>query len=336
MLADPVQGPGHAIVVLEGSEIESAGEISFSIARNQDGRFLTADGQWEPTQAWHEPQEYQLDQTVVRCWVGTQVVDALLANPQMQYRIIVKGVEQSFQGIMRLGTDLFPSSARAAASVPTAAVVPPEPEPEPEPVIDTAVPEAPAAIEPAAVPVSEKSRAVPVLLALLVLAIIGAGLWWFLLNGGKSDPVGVVQETVQTESPADEPATDEAPTPVAEVSEPAAVPCAVDALAQVSDDIAYLQRCVQSQPTTEQIFSIIEAGKASQKCDLIQRLYAHAAQSGNVEVALAYAKEFDPLTFEGGCFAAPEPETAVYWYEIYLQTEPDDQAVATRAQSLKE
>jgi len=133
MLADPVQGPGYAIIVLEGSEIESAGEISFSIARNQDGRFLTVDGQWEPTQAWLEPQEYQLDQAVVRCWVGTEVVDALLANPQMQYRIIVKAAEQSFQGIMRLGTDLFPSSARAAASIPTpavAAVASPEPEPE--------------------------------------------------------------------------------------------------------------------------------------------------------------------------------------------------------------
>jgi len=175
-----------------------------------------------------------------------------------------------------------------------------------------------------------------VLLTLLVLALIGAGLWWFLLGGDKPESSGVAQETAQIESIPAEPPADEPPTPTAEVTEPAAEPCAVQALGQVSDDIAYLQRCVQSQPTTEQIFSIIEAGKASQKCDLIQRLYAHAAQSGNAEVALAYAKEFDPLTFEGGCFAAPEPETAIYWYEIYLQTEPDDQAIATRVQSLKE
>ena len=118
-------------------------------------------------------------------------------------------------------------------------------------------------------------------------------------------------------------------------AEPAA-PCSVEALAQASDDIVYLQRCVQSQPSTEQMFTVIEAGKAAQKCDLIQRLYAHAAQSGNAEVALAYAKEFDPLTFAGGCFSSPEPETAAYWYEIYLQQKPDDQAIATRVKSLKE
>lgn len=328
VLPDPIQGPGYAIITLEGSSIESAGDLSFSIARNQDGRFLSANGQWEPSETWHTSQEQQVEGAVVRCWVGTQVVDALLANPQMQYRILVKAAEESFQGIMRLSTELFASSARAAAPA-AAAFTPP-----PEPVVPVAV-EAPV-IEavPAPLPTTppKKSMVLPLVLGLVALAVIGAGLWWFL-SGADQPSADVVASAPVVEQPAVEPVA-----PVVEpVNEPViAVPCSVDALAQTDDDIAYLQRCVQSTPSTEQVLAVIAAGKAAQKCDLIQRLYAHAAQTGNSDVALAYAKEFDPLTFSGGCFGAPEPATAVYWYELYLQQKPDDQAIATRAKSLKE
>ena len=320
VLPDPIQGPGYAIIALEGSSIESAGDLSFSIARNQDGRFLAMSGQWEPTETWHQAQEQQVEGTMVRCWVGTNVVDALLANPQMQYRILVKAAEQTFQGIMRLSTELFPSSARAAA--PAAAVLAPTPEPV-APVVESPV------IEPAPVPAPppKKSLALPLILGLIALAVIGAGLWWFLSGADQPSAEVVAQPVV-------EPVVAAAVTE--EVAPAVAAPCSVDALAETEDDIAYLQRCVQSTPSTEQVLAVIAAGKAAQKCDLIQRLYAHAAQSGNSTVALAYAKEFDPLTFTGGCFSAPESATAVYWYSLYLQQKPDDEAIATRAKSLKE
>ncbi len=325
VLPDPIQGPGYAIIALEGSSIESAGDLSFSIARNQDGRFLALSGQWEPTETWHQSQEQQIDGAVVRCWVGTQVVDALLANPQMQYRILVKAAEGTFQGIMRLSTELFPSSARVAA--PAAAAFTPPPEPVAPVVVESPVIEPVPAPLPATPP--KKSMVLPLVLGLVALAVIGAGLWSFL-NGADQPSPDVVAPAPVIEQPV-----------VAAVVEPVVVtalaaPCSVDALAQTEDDIAYLQRCVQSTPSTEQVLAVIAAGKVAQKCDLIQRLYAHAAQTGNSDVALAYAKEFDPLTFSGGCFSAPEPATAVYWYELYLQQKPDDQAIVTRAKSLKE
>jgi len=332
VLPDPVQGPGYAIIALEGSSIESAGELSFSIARNQDGRFLGANGQWEPSETWHEPQDQQIEGGTVRCWVGTLIVDALLANPQMQYRILVKGVEDTFQGIMRLGTELYPSTARMASPV-AAAATPPEPvveEVEPEVAPDPTPEPTP---EPPPPPPPKKNKLLlPLILGLVLLAVIGAGLWWFLFAADQTSA-----ETVTPAPSTEQPIAAVEPEPEAEAEAPAtAAPCSVEALDQTDDDIAYLQRCVQSTPSTEQVFEVIAAGKAAQKCDLIQRLYAHAAQTGDSAVALAYAKEFDPLTFSGGCFNAPEPETAVYWYELYLQQKPDDTEIAARAKSLKE
>lgn len=333
VLPDPIQGPGYAIIALEGSSIESAGELSFSIARNQDGRFLGANGQWEPLQTWHQSQEQQVDGAIVRCWVGTHVVDALLANPQMQYRILVKAAEGTFQGIMRLSTDLFASSARVVAPVAAAFTPPPEPV---APVVDLPLIEPVTTPAPAAVNTTspKKSMVLPLIIGLVALAVIGAGLWFFL-SGVKQPSGDVVAPAPVVEQPVVEAVPVTVPVPVVVAPEPVA-PCAVDALAQTDDDIAYLQRCVQSTPSTEQVLAVIAAGKAAKKCDLIQRLYAHAAQTGNSDVALAYAKEFDPLTFAGGCFNAPEPATAVYWYELYLQQKPDDEAIARRAKSLKE
>lgn len=345
VLPDPVQGPGYAIMILEGSAIELASNLSFSIARNQDGRFLARDGQWQPTETWLEPQEQQVEGALVRCWVGSEVVDALLANPQMQYRILVKAAEQSFQGIMRLSSGLFPSSARAVAVAPAVQAAP-----QPEQDVVAAEPVNVDPPPPPPLPAAKKNIMVPVLLGLLALALVGGALWWLL---GKGDSPSMVEvQTTEQAVVAQEPAPKEDPEPPAPepqepapeqaavdvVAEPAPppVPCSVQALAESKDDLAYLQLCVQTRPSTEEIFAVIEAGKAAQKCDLIQRLYAHAAQTGNAAVALAYAKEFDPLTFAGGCFAAPEAETAAYWYEIYLQQNPDDQAVATRVRSLKE
>ena len=346
VLPDPVQGPGYAIMTMEGSAVELAGNLSFSIARNQDGRFLARDGQWQPTETWLEPQEQQVEGAQVRCWVGNEVVDALLANPQMQYRILVKATEQSFQGIMRLSSGLFPSSARAvAAAAPVQAVSQPEQEVvAAEPVnVDPPPPPPPA-------PAAKRNIMVPVLLGLLALVLLGGALWWLLGKGDSpsmaevqtTDQAVVAQEPAPKEEPElpepepQEPAPEQTAVDVVAEPEPPPAPCSVQALAESKDDLAYLQLCVQTRPSTEEIFAVIEAGKAAQKCDLIQRLYAHAAQTGNAAVALAYAKEFDPLTFAGGCFTAPEPETAAYWYEIYLQQNPDDQAIATRVRSLKE
>ena len=347
VLPDPAQGPGYAIMTLEGSAIEAAGQLSFSIARNQDGRFLAQDGQWQPTETWLQPQEQQVEGALVRCWLGSDVVDALLANPQMQYRILVKATEQSFQGIMRLSSGLFPSSARAVAA---AAAVQAAPQPEPEVMAADPINVDPPPPPPPPPPAAKKNIMLPVLLGLVALALVGGALWWFL---GKSDSPAmaevqtteqavVVEEPTPEEEPdppapePKEPAPEQTAVDVVAEPEPPPAPCSVQALAESKDDIAYLQLCVQTKPSTEEIFAVIEAGKAAQKCDLIQRLYAHAAQTGNAAVALAYAKEFDPLTFAGGCFGAPEPETAAYWYEIYLQQNPNDQAIATRVRSLKE
>ena len=324
LLPDELQGPGFGWLHLEPFELEAQEPLSLTIERNQDGRFLGLSGQWQPTAQWLAPVDTDAHGDRVACNLGADVIDALLANPQMQYRIVVRSGAQQAQAVLRLAAGLYPSNARAAVIAPAVAQEPAPPEPPPAPEIE---PEAPA-------PAAKRSK-MPVLLGLVVLAIAGAALWWFMQDNelATNEPaVAEIQEPAPQvlAEPEPEPEPQATPTETADSG-----PCALGALAQLQDPLAYLQTCVQSDPSTEQILKVIEAGKAADQCDLIQRLYAHAAQTGHAPVTLAYAQEFDPETFTGGCFNAADAETAVYWYEIYLRQQPNDAQAIERVQALR-
>ncbi|EPM64996.1 hypothetical protein A249_41846, partial [Pseudomonas syringae pv. actinidiae ICMP 18804] len=66
------------------------------------------------------------------------------------------------------------------------------------------------------------------------------------------------------------------------------------------------------------------------------RLYANRAQAGNVEVAQAYAREYDPKYLQpSACFTAPDNATAAYWYETILGYQADNAEAAQRLKELK-
>lgn len=326
LLPDELQGPGFGWLHLEPFELEAQEPLTFTIERNQDGRFLGLSGQWQPTAQWLAPMNTDAHGDRVACNLGADVIDALLANPQMQYRIVVRSGAKQAQAVLRLAAGLYPSNARAAVIAPAVTEEPAPPEPTPEPEI---APEPPA-------PAAKRSK-MPLLLGLAALAIAGAALWWFMQDKELAADEPVVVE-IQEPAPevVAEPEPEPEPEPKVTVTETVDTgPCALGALAQLQDPLAYLQTCVQSDPSTEQILEIIEAGKAADQCDLIQRLYAHAAQTGHAAVTLAYAQEFDPETFTGGCFNVADAETAVYWYELYLRQEPNDTQALDRIQALK-
>jgi hypothetical protein len=332
--ADELQGPGYGWLHLEPLSLQANCPVTFTIERNQDGRFLAASGQWEPSATWHSPLSTDSHGDRVACGLGPNVIDALLANPQMQYRMEVRAGDQAFQAVLRLAAGLYPSGARAAAPEPE-----PAPAPPPEPEIIEATPE-PTPIPVAAPP--KRSKA-PLLLGLLVLALVGLAAWWWLLGRDEPEPQPAIAETVTEPTEPTEPIEPAEPTEPTEPSAPAepqisgvALPCDVAAMGEIQDTLAYLQTCVQSNPSSEQILAVIEAGKAADQCDLIQRLYAHAAQAGHASVTLAYAREFDPETFSAGCFQSADAETAIYWYDLYLRQQPNDPEALDRRNALKE
>ena len=80
---------------------------------------------------------------------------------------------------------------------------------------------------------------------------------------------------------------------------------------------------------------MIENAKKMNACGVAQRLYANKAQSGNAEIAFAYAKEYDSAFSKGeGCFKL-DKETALYWYETGLVADPNNTEAKKRIEELK-
>ena len=80
----------------------------------------------------------------------------------------------------------------------------------------------------------------------------------------------------------------------------------------------------------------VPVAKDAKRCGVVQRLYAHKAQSGDAAIAYAYAREYDPAHYSsGGCIEAADAETAMYWYEIAVNNDPDNQDASQRLEELK-
>jgi len=92
---------------------------------------------------------------------------------------------------------------------------------------------------------------------------------------------------------------------------------------------------LKTNPDSAQILAVIDAAKKESRCDLAQRLYAFKGQSGDVPIALAYAKEFDPATFAGGCFKNADKQTAIYWYEVVLSKDANNAQAKARIEALR-
>jgi hypothetical protein len=105
--------------------------------------------------------------------------------------------------------------------------------------------------------------------------------------------------------------------------------CAVDT--NTNNELAFIQSCLKTKPEPKQILEIIASAKQANKCAIAQRLYANQAQGGNVEIALAYAEEYEKGS---SCFQA-DKETAIYWYETALSNDPNNATAKEKLEALK-
>ncbi|MBQ0212795.1 hypothetical protein OSB94_03955 [Proteus vulgaris] len=327
----PVQParPGFAVLSIRNWEGD-ASPVYLSIQRNQDRYFLNDKGEWVGNAFFHQlaledaEEGYQivLDKTLV---------DPLVSNLQMAYQFTLKDDNETQDiGRLRIRDGVLASQAqgqsealKSTATLDTQAVPPtpiietsPEPEPEvvkepePEPIIpEIKVDEPPQRPTP---PTPKKSKIGLILAIILILILAGILTWFFLLRG----------------NPAGEPA----PQPTPEPSTPSV--CSVENM-KSGTALAFVQSCIQSQPDSKTILTTIEQAKQNNQCDVAQRLYAYKAQSGDVEIALNYAREYDPETASAqGCFGA-DKETAIYWYEAVLNHDSQNSDAKARLEALK-
>lgn len=361
-------GPGYAILTVYGWQQEAGNlalsTLELSVQRNQDGRYLDESGEWTTHPVWHdvsalkagEPPLNQapLNQAPLSSEFGPWLVDPLMRNPQVAYMLELRGPDHKDKGVLRMIGQILSSQAagnsvRQDARFRHAATPPPSPSPAPAPapIIDVAAPVRKAEPSPAAVTpevLAEASSSLPsmpfhqplapsslmapdapvlaetkrsklplILTAVAALLILGgAAAWWFLprdvlsaLGAGMAGAAADVQG-----------------------------PCGSTAMEATTNDLEFVQACVQASPSSEQVLATIEAAKDAHRCNIVQRLYAHKAQAGDGRIAFAYAREYDPDTFSGGCVKSADAETATYWYEIAIANDPGNTEAKQRLEQL--
>lgn len=234
------------------------------------------------------------------------------------------------------------------------------PEPEVEPEVETEPAQVPEVEVPPA-PASQASKRGPLLLlllGLLLLAAVAFGAWyWFSNNADMAGTGPAAQESVEEEESVDEPESIKEDENIdgseedADVSSEetiqesidesiAASPagpapaCSIEALEE-QDELAFVQGCSQAEVTPEALLSVIEAARDAEHCGIARRLYANRAIAGDANIALAYAREYDPVYHQAStCFTAADAETASYWYQIVLDIEPDNSEAQARFEEL--
>lgn len=359
------QMPGYALLTLQGWETPAASlDSSYEVCvqRNQDSRFLGADKKWTPTQTWHQVDATESQNEFVALALGPNVVDPLVENPQMTYLLQARYGQELAQGVMRIREGVLSSHASGLTGEAVSRIAKP---PEvatptmatpPEVASATATSSVP---EPLTQPKAKSSSAVLIAVFVVLLLLIAAYFGWRWYQNQQQVVVAPPPVAVVTTPPAPTPPAEPVAAPPAEpaVAAPAAPPppaeptpapppvsstvapppaaCSSEALAATKDDLSFIQACLRTTPDTEKVLAVIESAKTAKRCDIAQRLYAFKGQAGDLVIALAYAKEFDPKFFTAGCVTAADKNTALYWYDLVLARDANHAEAKERADALR-
>lgn len=329
--------PGFATLVLTGWESESieiGARAEVCVQRNQDQRYLGDGRQWTTLQTWHQVSlSDEPTAESVALSLEPVIVDPLVENPQMTYQIQIRIGSEHGVGVIRIREGVLSSHAAGQSVSPVAHVS--------QASVEPLVPEpAPIELAPAPAPVipieNKKSNKLPLIGLFILLLLIGVGgfAWMQLKTQPATTPNPVVAQA-PTVAPVAAPVVAPLPVPAAPPAPVEPPACSAEAMAKVKDDLMYIQSCLKTNPDSVQVLAVIDAAKKSNRCDLAQRLYAFKGQAGDIPVALAYAKEFDPASFTPGCFKAADKETAIYWYEVVLSKDANHVEAKSRLEALR-
>ncbi|WP_313698905.1 hypothetical protein [Pantoea sp.] len=319
-----VPGFAQLMIRLRGEDALLA-NLNFTLCNNEQN-YLQPDGLWSPA-----PHVFTLNggyefNKGSGFRIGPNLLDPLLASAsqvQIQAQLASGATRNTTLQLVR--DELFSSGASGKTvnyggrSVADAPIPAPEPETAPEKEAESTPPEP--SRSPTAPRPKRRASIIPVIAAvLLVLLLAAAAAWWF---HGRDHTMPPAAEK-QPETPA-----------VAAAAKPDASECSPANLTSQSE-LDFVQNCAQQKLDSDKLLSIIQAAKDARKCGVAQRLYAHSAQGGDTKVALAYAAEYDPQDHKASeCFKTSDPDTAAYWYDTVLQTDPENQKAKQRLEELK-
>ena len=318
--------PGYADIEIKRWKGDT--EIEIAIQRNQDQYYFAQGEQWNPEPVWHRIADLKSSGEFLQGTLGPWLVDALVQQVgNTQYLLLAKSGDFIDRGVVRFVGNILASSAGGDSfrgddvrdiMVPEPSIEPKKEEPEqilepaplfesaPEPIVIEEENAGEYPSEPVVSQIVERKKKNPLIgiLLLLLLIAIGAAAWWFMQKDKASEP--------------------DKPTAAADCEVKTGV-----------DELAFIQTCLKTNPDTKQLLEIIANAKAANACGVAQRLYANKAQSGNAEIAFAYAKEYDDAFSKGeGCFKT-DKETAIYWYETGLNADPNNSEAKKRIEELK-
>ncbi|WP_454691469.1 hypothetical protein [Achromobacter aloeverae] len=315
--------PGRAEVCIPDWDASVDG-VELCLQRNDGAPYLdVANRQWVGEQQWIRLQGATLQDGALVMRVGPDFVDTLLAGtqgPRCRAFVRVMGGEE-VKCAFRVASEVMPSAA--AGTAPSLGAVtqidaeaPPVVQDDPPSGIPPDAPETAGGIEPPA-PIAPPRRKTGLLLAGLALLLVAAAVAAYLLRG---------------KPPASEPAV---PSEAKEASAAPPTGCSVAALPGPGGNaMAFVQDCVRDVKDSAALLTVIRAARDKGQCDIAQRLYANRANAGDIDIALAYAQEYDPAYAKPNECFKPEAATARYWYESVLEKDPKQAEAAAKLKAL--
>lgn len=338
--------PGQAQLLIKKWQGGLEG-LEFSIQRNQDRYYLQSKQnngpqsapEWGNNPVWFPISLIEDADGDLTGLIGAEIIDPVLeGSGNASYQLLLQQGQggESDRGTVRVSNELLASAAAGstASSYTEGTMEPIKVTPEiVEPVIvepEITEPEIvepkdeitePEPNEPVVLPEPEPAKKKGlnplfiILPILALLAILAAGVWFFMKSSTMSAPENT--DVIAEDGAA---STD--------------MSCSVAGLSSQSE-LSFVQNCIKQNMSSEQLLAVIDGAKAAEQCGVAQRLYANRAQSGDVQIALAYAKEYDPEYHQPNpCFTEPDDATASYWYETVLATEPEHQEAQQRLGAL--
>ena len=343
-----LEGDKPGVAKFLAQKWSGSADIDILIQRNQDGYYLSGLNQWGPEKNWHTVTSMSVENEQLSGLVDEWLVDSLLSQENsVRFLAEIRDKQnQSYidRGVINIAETVFPSSALitspaifdeleqntfdpnkvASNLVESDDSQPVEPETEEqtigvenevkvEPEMESEIEVTPTStITQQAVsdPQSTKAKSklgliIIIFVILLTLAGIGFAVWYFLFSQDKNPLISLTQSNSQ---------------------------CNVDNV--TTDDLSFIQQCLQSKPDTDAVIDVINQAKQANKCNIAQRLYANQSLL-NAKVALLYAKEYDVKFYQDNqCFKA-DKETAIYWYETSLNNDPNNELAKERLAELQ-
>ena len=343
-----LEGDKPGVAKFLAQKWSGSADIDILIQRNQDGYYLSGLNQWGPEKNWHTVTSMSVENEQLSGLVDEWLVDSLLSQENsVRFLAEIRDKQnQSYidRGVINIAETVFPSSALitspaifdeieqntfepnkvASNLVESDDSQPVEPETEEQTIgVENEVkvePEMESEIEvtptstitqqevSASQPTKAKSKLgliIIIFVILLTLAGISFAVWYFLFSQDKNPLISLTQSNSQ---------------------------CNVDNV--TTDDLSFIQQCLQSKPDTGAVIDVINQAKQANKCNIAQRLYANQSLL-NAKVALLYAKEYDMKFYQDNqCFKA-DKETAIYWYETSLNNDPNNELAKERLAELQ-